>query len=137
MIFDSKKKTAKPVLSGAVKASASRTAGFDTDNMPLACRPAQLEEGLYDMLRAQVPIIDAAITKVVRLTGGFKLRCADERAEKQMAEFFAELPVPASGRSLERFCEMYLDSLLTYGRDNARDIGAVLRRLHAFPRSRR
>lgn len=116
MIFDSKKKTAKPVLSGAVKSSASRTAGFDTDNMPLACRPAQLEEGLYDMLRAQVPIIDAAITKVVRLTGGFKLRCADERAEKQMAEFFAELPVPASGRSLDRFCEMYLDSLLTYGR---------------------
>ena len=36
---------------------------------------------LYYALREAVPIIDAAIFKTVRLTGGFEVRCADERLQ--------------------------------------------------------
>ena len=34
---------------------------------------------LYEQLRIQVPVIDACISKIIRLTGNFKLKCLDER----------------------------------------------------------
>lgn len=40
---------------------------------------------LYDALREAVPIIDAAVTKTVRLTGGFKVICSDERYQRLVA----------------------------------------------------
>ena len=94
-----------------VTAGAGRQAGFK-----LAPHPRMLEEGLYEALRANVPIIDAAISKLVRLTGGFRLECENEETAVQLNEFFSELPVSVSGTSLSTFTEMYLDSLLTYGR---------------------
>lgn len=63
-----------------------------------------------------MPVVDAAITKLVRLTGGFRLECADKGIEKELNDFFSELPVSISGKSLDTFTQMYLDSLLTYGR---------------------
>ena len=38
------------------------------------------ERGLYRALREQVPIIDAAIFKLVRLVGGFQALCPDRRS---------------------------------------------------------
>ena len=74
------------------------------------------EEGLYEALRRNVPVIDAAIMKLVRLTGGFYFECKNKAAAEELTRFFAEIPVAVSGCSLETFTEMYLDSLLTYGR---------------------
>jgi hypothetical protein len=73
------------------------------------------EKLLYDRLRFSVPIVDAAICKVVRLTGGFSVRCSDGRYQALLDEFVENVPVGATGRSLGTFVDCYLDSLITYG----------------------
>ncbi len=108
-MFGKKKET--PAEFTEVTAGAGRPAGFK-----LAPHPRMLEEGLYESLRANVPVIDAAISKLVRLTGGFSFKCENEDTAQQLEEFFEELPVSVSGSGLSTFTEMYLDSLLTYGR---------------------
>lgn len=102
-------KKSMPAVS--ICASSPRGRGFR-----LAGDASPLEEGLYESLRSTVPVIDAAITKLVRLTGGFKLRCPDPEREAELNEFFDSVPVSVSGTSLATFSEIYLDSLLTYGR---------------------
>lgn len=48
---------------------------------------------LYYALREAVPIIDTAIFKTVRLTGGFEVRCADERLQHKLDHFVRNVPV--------------------------------------------
>ena len=107
-----KPKTA-PQLFTRVTAAAGQPAG---GGFRLAAQPQSFEEGLYEALRANVPVIDAAITKLVRLTGGFRFECENKDTEEELERFFKEIPVSVSGNSLDTFAEMYLDSLLTYGR---------------------
>ncbi len=75
-----------------------------------------LESGIYDSLRASVPVIDACFGKIIRLTGDFKAVADDERYQAELDRFCSEVTVGISGRSLNTFADMYLDSLLTYGR---------------------
>ena len=70
---------------------------------------------LYGQLRAAVPVIDAAIGKIVRLTGDFRLVCDSRRFQPQLDAFVREVPVGLTGQSLQCFADSYLDSLLTYG----------------------
>ena len=74
------------------------------------CEPA-----LYAGLRRAVPVIDAAIGKIVRLTGSFQLVAGDSRMQEQLDEFARSVPVGLTGQSLQTFADAYLDSLLTYG----------------------
>ncbi len=74
------------------------------------------EAGLYEELRACVPIIDACIAKIIRLTNGFKVIAPEERFQPLLDEFCKNVSIGVSGRSLNTFADMYLDSLLTYGR---------------------
>jgi len=62
-----------------------------------------------------VPVIDAAIRKIVRLTGGFHLRAESEEGQALLDRFAARVPVNAGGVSLQLFADQMLDSLLTYG----------------------
>lgn len=80
------------------------------------------EKLLYDNLRFAVPLIDASICKIVRLTGGFSVTCTDEEYQSLLDDFIENVPVGATGKSLGTFMDCYLDSLLTYG--NA--IGEIL-----------
>jgi len=73
------------------------------------------ERELYDRLRAAVPIIDAALTKIVRLTGGFCLIAEDAQLQQQLDGFSANVPVGLTGIGIQTFADSYLDSLLTYG----------------------
>jgi len=73
------------------------------------------EKELFDRLRCSVPIIDAAIMKIIRLTGGFRLVCSDERYQEMLDRFCENVPVGLTGRSLGTFADTFLDSLLTYG----------------------
>lgn len=70
---------------------------------------------LYDALRGSVPIIDAAINKIIRLTVGFNLSCGDKQAEEKLRRFCRDIKVGASGQGLAVFMSRYLESLLTYG----------------------
>lgn len=82
----------------------------------LALQPSGTNERqLYDNLRYSVPIVDAAIQKIIRLTGGYRVICTDERFQAEMDRFVEEIPVGTGGVSLYAFTDMFLDSLLTYG----------------------
>ena len=74
------------------------------------------ETRLYRMIREAVPVVDAAILKIVRLTGGFEARCADKKAERELGEFIRTVPTGRGQRGLECFLSAYLDSMITCGR---------------------
>lgn len=74
------------------------------------------EIALYRALRATVPLVDAAINKLVRLVGGFDVHCADPAAEAALRRFLQTVPVGYSQRGVDHFLTAYLSSLLTDGR---------------------
>ena len=71
--------------------------------------PACFEKELYDRLRAAVPVIDAAIQKVIRLTGGFRLICEDERLQPELDRFCETVPVGLTGQSIGTFADCRRD----------------------------
>ena len=72
------------------------------------------EAGLYQAMREALPLLDAAVTKLVRLTGGFTVECTQGSAE--LAAFLRTVPCGRGQRGIQSFLSAYLDSLLTYGR---------------------
>lgn len=73
------------------------------------------EKNLYDSLRTAVPILDAALCKIVRLTGGYSVLCNDKNTQKELDYFLENVPVGISSKSLFSFTDSFLDSLITYG----------------------
>ncbi|XOQ42941.1 MAG: Serine/threonine protein phosphatase [Clostridium sp.] len=73
------------------------------------------ERRLYDALREAVPIIDAAIGKILRLVGGFSISCPDRSVERELNRFLQNVQVGADRQGMESFITGYLDQLLTYG----------------------
>lgn len=70
---------------------------------------------LYSALREAVPIIDAAILKLTRLTGGFKIECNNKNAERCLSEFLRTVNVGGNQRGIEAFISTYFEELLTNG----------------------
>lgn len=70
---------------------------------------------LYRALREAVPVIDAAIFKLVRLTGGFEAQCADKTAQAELSEFIRSVPVGGNRTGLSEFVSTYFEQLLTCG----------------------
>lgn len=81
--------------------------------LPSSVEP--FEKELYDRLRFAVPIIDAALTKIVRLTGGYRVLCSDRLFQPELDSFMENVPVGLTGKSIGNFTDNFLDSLLTYG----------------------
>ncbi len=73
------------------------------------------EYRLYDTLRRSIPLIDAAIDKIVRLVGDFEVRTQAGDANRALQDFVEGVRVGAGTMSLHSFVSAYLDSLLTYG----------------------
>lgn len=112
-IFKQKKKAAQgsvPVLAGGTGRNSSRFSLLDSYS---AFDP--ISNALFHSLRESVPIIDAAIYKILRLIGGFKVQTTDERFDKLIADFIKNVPVDSGQRSLQSFIDVYFDRLLTYG----------------------
>lgn len=91
------------------------------------------ETRLYRSIREAVPVVDAAIMKIIRLTGGFEARCGDKKAERELNEFIRTVNVGRGQQGLQAFVSQYLDSMITCGRAvgeivtvGNRDIAAVL-----------
>ena len=74
------------------------------------------EERLYQELREAIPVLDAAVGKLVRLTGGFQVNCRNAAAQQRMEEFLRTVPCGRGQYGINNFLSGYLDSLLTYGR---------------------
>ncbi len=70
---------------------------------------------LYKALREAVPVIDAAVFKLVRLTGGFTVECSDERAREAVREFLETVPVGGNRQGISAFVSTYFEQLLTFG----------------------
>ncbi len=89
---------------------------------------------LYRSIREAVPLVDAAVGKLVRLCGGVRVRCGDAHAEEELDEFLRAVDIGRGQTGFNAFLESYLDSLLTCGRAvgeavpdaEGRDIAAVL-----------
>lgn len=78
--------------------------------------PVQLYTyGLFEKVRRTVPIVDAAISKLIRLIGSFEVECSDRSRQAALDRFLREVPVGLSGQSVYSFIDSYMDSLLVYG----------------------
>jgi hypothetical protein len=76
---------------------------------------SDFEINLYSMLKNAIPIIDAAILKIVRLIGSFKINCENENISRKINNFFENVKVGPCGTGIENFIASYLNQLLTYG----------------------
>ena len=74
------------------------------------------EEELYRRIRESIPALDAAVSKLVRLSGGFQVQCKQAYAQKKLEAFLREMPCGYGQVSIDSFLAAYVDSLLTYGR---------------------
>ena len=89
---------------------------------------------LYRAVREAVPVVDAAIVKLVRLCGGVGAVCRDPAAQEGLDRFLRTVPTGRGQRGIQSFLDCYLDSMLVCGRAvgeivphrNGRDIAAVL-----------
>lgn len=92
------------------------------------------EIALYRAIREAVPVVDAAICKLVRLCGGLKVACREERAQEGLDRFLRTVNVGRGQRGIQAFLDQYLDSMFVCGRAagevvpaaDGRDIAAVL-----------
>ena len=74
------------------------------------------EERVYREMREAIPVLDAAVGKMVRLCGGFSVQCKNPEAQKKLNAFLQMMPCGRGQMGIESFLSGYLDSLLTYGR---------------------
>ncbi len=74
------------------------------------------EERVYREMREAIPVLDAAVVKMVRLCGGFEVQCQNAQAQQKLNQFLQMMPCGRGQMGIESFLSGYLDSLLTYGR---------------------
>lgn len=70
---------------------------------------------LYSQLRETIPVVDAAIRHLLRLTGTFVLSSRDPASNQELERFQRQVKAGPSQRGLGEFVVQYLDSLLTFG----------------------
>ena len=104
----------QPEAAAAVQLRSTRRAPFGMleDYVPL--RDGETE--LYRAVREAVPVLDAAIHKIIRLTGGVTVRCGDPGTERALQTFLRTVPTGRGQQGIEGFLAGYLDSLLVCGR---------------------
>ena len=102
------KKRGKPELPEVQ--TAARGIGFRQDYPVTSCGYE-----LFERVRRTVPLVDAAISKLVRLIGSFSVECGEAAYQESLDRFLREVPVGLTGQSVYSFIDSYLDSLLVYG----------------------
>ena len=91
------------------------------------------EISLYRAIREAVPIVDAAIMKLIRLSGGVSVECKNPKAQKELEDFLRTVDTGRGQRGIDSFVDSYMDSLITCGRavgeivsKGSREIAAVI-----------
>ena len=72
-------------------------------------------ERLYQAVREAVPVVDAAVCKLIRLSGGALVFCEDPETEKRLRDFLERVPAGRGQYGINAFLEQYLESLLICG----------------------
>lgn len=113
-IFDKRKKKSESPTDNvtAVQTSVNSSHPYYslTSYMPMGA-----ESRVYAQLRNAVPILDAAINKIVRLTEGFTFETGDDSLNESMNSYFENINVGGNQRGLSAFISNYLNQLLTFG----------------------
>ncbi|MDD6145706.1 MAG: serine/threonine protein phosphatase [Oscillospiraceae bacterium] len=76
---------------------------------------ADYDIALYKSLREAVPIIDAAIMKIVRLLGTFSISCENEKVQAALRDFLSSVKVGGTRQGIDAFLSTYFEQLLTCG----------------------
>ena len=74
------------------------------------------EEQIYRQLREAIPVLDAAVGKLVRLSGGFTVKCRSRESQEKLEIFLKTVPCGRGQMGIDSFLAGYVDSLLVYGR---------------------
>lgn len=106
-------KETEQIDTAAVVQTSSKSHPFHHIGMYLPERSCDLE--LYRSLREAVPIIDAAIFKIIRLLGSFEVKAENEVAEKRLRSFLQTVDVGGTRNGIEAFLSTFFEQLLTYG----------------------
>ena len=110
--FERKKNTASPAAP-VVQLRREETHPFSALDHYVPMRAGRVE--LYRSIREAVPIVDAAIWKLVRLCGGVGVRAADPAAQKGLERFWKTVDTGWGQRGVQAFLDRYLDDLFTCG----------------------
>ena len=111
-MFGRKKQTESPAL--PLAQTVPRGFGGSASLLSAAAQ-SRAERALYGALRESVPLIDAALGKIVRLMGKFRVVTEDPAAQEIADRFVRSVKTNGSGMGLASFISDYTDSLLTYG----------------------
>jgi len=125
-----KRSRLKPATASTqIRSAAQHPFGMLDNYVPLGGGDIQL----YRAIREAIPVLDAAVMKIIRLTGGFEVLCCEKKTEAELNEFLRKVNVGRAQKGIDAFLDNYLDSLLTCGRavgeivtDGNREIAAVL-----------
>jgi len=74
------------------------------------------EDRVYRQMREAIPVLDAAVGKLVRLSSGFAVACRNAKAQEKLEEFLRTVPCGRGQTGIDSFLSGYMDSLLTLGR---------------------
>ena len=80
---------------------------------------------LYRAVREAVPVVDAAIYKLIRMVGGVTANCKEAAVQRQLQAFLRNVPTGRGQYGINAFLDCYLDSLLTCGRAIGEIVPAV------------
>lgn len=114
-LFPFKRKN-KTEITGAVVQTAPKNSGgslFSVNGFDMTQTSA--ERRLYESLKNSVPIIDAAINKIIRLIGTFKITSKDKSCQTMIDDFMKNVKINGSATGIEGFIYSYMESLLTFG----------------------
>ncbi len=70
---------------------------------------------LYTALREAVPVIDAAVSKLVRLLGEFQVVCSNGRAQRELTYFLDNVNVGGTRKGISAFVSTFFEQLITVG----------------------
>lgn len=70
---------------------------------------------IYKKLRESIPVIDTAIYKLVRLTGGFTVKANNDKNQAELDNFVRNINTGVAGKGLQQFIDLYFEQLLTFG----------------------
>ena len=107
-----KKKQSMAAAAAQLRAGNSHPFGMLANVVPMG----GMDTEVYRQIRQGIPIVDAAIEKLVRLSGGFHVECPDRKAERELGAFLKTVPVGYGQVGIDSFLNTYLDSMLENGR---------------------
>lgn len=111
--FEKKRKPGGP-QTGAAPAVQLRTGARHPFGLLDGYVPLESGElGLYRSIREAVPIVDAAVGKLVRLAGGVRVKVPE--GQEALDDFLRTVDTGRGQRGLQSFLDGYLDSLLVCG----------------------